>query len=397
MSSTPSYGTFANDLVVNTSGTLRVPPRATIASRLAGSGTLNVVDDYVRADFTGDWSDFTGQINIGPRSGSSEFRIVNSFGYGAAALFLSNGVTAYPTAGSATVEIGELAGASGSMLGPGNGNGANPTWLIGGKNTAATFAGQIKDADVTTAVKTGSGVWTLTGANSFTGGMIVSNGTLLVNNTTGSGTGSGAVEVLPGATLGGSGVIAGAVTIEADGTLSPGSSIGRLTFSNTLTLAEASITVIEINQALGTNDAVVCGGSVSFDGELVVTNLAGTLAAGDAFPIFSAASYSGDFVAIIGSPGPSLEWRFNPTNGVLSVISTAPPTAPTFDSFAISGGLPTFVIGGVPGYHYTIQASTNLVAWTNLVTTNPAAMPFGWTDSSATNFNRRFYRALVSP
>jgi fibronectin-binding autotransporter adhesin len=392
-SSTPSYGTFANDLVVTTSGTLRVPPRATIASRLTGGGTLNLVDDYVRADFTGDWSGFTGQINVGPRSGSSEFRIVNSFGYGAAAMFLSNGVTAYPTAGNATVVIGELAGASGSILGPGNGNGTNPTWLIGGRNSSAAFAGQIKDAGVTTVIKTGSGAWTLAGSNSFTGGLIVSNGAVLVNGSLA----NGAVEVLAGATLGGNGVIAGAVTIETDGALSPGISIGELTISNTLTLAEASTTLIEVNKSVGTNDTVVCSGAVSFDGELVVTNLAGTLAAGDSFTIFSAVNFAGDFAAIVGSPGPSLEWRFNPTNGVLSVINTAPPAAPTFNVFAISSGVPVFTIGGVAGFNYTIQASTNLIAWTNLMTTNPAVMPFGWSDVSATNFNHRFYRALVTP
>jgi autotransporter-associated beta strand protein len=324
MSSTPSYGTFANELVVNTSGTLRVPPRATIASRLTGGGTLNVVDDYVRADFTGDGSAFTGQINVGPRSGSSEFRIANTFGYGAAAMFLSNGVTAYPTAGTATVEIGELAGATNAVLGPGNGSGTNPTWLVGGKNTSATFAGSIRDAGVTTVIKTGSGTWTLSGSNSFTGGILVTQGTLLVNNPTGSGTGSGAVNVHEGASLGGNGTIAGPVTIQADAALSPGDGIGTLTISNSLKLAVDSITRIELDRALNTHDVVACG-SVSYDGALVVTNLGGTLSAGDSFPIFEAGSFAGSFFEILGSPGPLLGWDFNPTNGVLSVVGVEPP------------------------------------------------------------------------
>jgi autotransporter-associated beta strand protein len=60
--------------------------------------------------------------------------------------------------------------------------------------------------------KIGTGTLTLTGANTYTGETKVLEGTLLVNNTAGSGTGSGPVSV-DGGTVGGSGVIAGAVTI----------------------------------------------------------------------------------------------------------------------------------------------------------------------------------------
>ena len=46
-----------------------------------------------------------------------------------------------------------------------------------------------------TLTKDGSGTLTLTGTNIYTGGTTVNGGTLLVNNTAGSGTGSGAVTV----------------------------------------------------------------------------------------------------------------------------------------------------------------------------------------------------------
>jgi autotransporter-associated beta strand protein len=363
LSSTPSYGTFANDLIINSSGTLKVPPRATIASRLTGSGTLNLVDDYVRADFTGDWSTFTGQINVVPRSGGSEFRLANSFGYGAASIYLSNGITAYPTGDGVEVEIGELSGAPNSVLGPGNGSGTDPTWIVGGKNTSATFAGSIRDAGITTVIKTGSGTWTLSGSNTFSGGVIVSNGTLLVSNSTGSGTGSGAVEVQPGAKLGGNGTIAGVVTIEADATLSPGTVIGKLTLNNTLTLGADSTTYIEVNKSTATNDSVICNGTIHFDGNLIVTNLAGTLTAGDSFTVFTAAGYSGDFAEITGSPGAGMTWSFNPTNGILSVISVvAPPPSqfaatvsfPGYARAEVLTNIPLLVVLGtnIPGFSY---------------------------------------------
>lgn len=71
-------------------------------------------------------------------------------------------------------------------------------------------------------------------ANTYSGGTTVSNGRLLVNNSTGSGTGSGAVSVTPGGTLGGTGGITGTVTING-GILSPGASIESLS-SGALTL-----------------------------------------------------------------------------------------------------------------------------------------------------------------
>jgi len=54
-------------------------------------------------------------------------------------------------------------------------------------------------------------------------------------------------------------------------------------------------------------------------------------------------------------------------------------------------------INGAIGPDYTVQVSTNLVTWTNLLTTNPVAMPFNWADTNAAGFNRRFYRLLLGP
>jgi autotransporter-associated beta strand protein len=56
--------------------------------------------------------------------------------------------------------------------------------------------------------KMGESTLTLSAANTYSGGTSVNSGTLLVNNTTGSGTGFGNVTVDPSATLGGSGIIA---------------------------------------------------------------------------------------------------------------------------------------------------------------------------------------------
>lgn len=62
---------------------------------------------------------------------------------------------------------------------------------------------------------------TLSGANTYTGGTSVS-GTLLANNTSGSATGTGPVDVTANSVLGGKGTIKGAITLESNSILYPG-------------------------------------------------------------------------------------------------------------------------------------------------------------------------------
>jgi len=99
--------------------------------------------------------------------------------------------------------------------------------------------------------KKGNGTFTITGNSSYSGGTTVSTGKLLVNNSDGSGLGSGNVTVANSATLGGTGAFTGNVTV--NGTLSPGASIetlasGSLSFSNNSTFA------YEIDSSLSPGD-----------------------------------------------------------------------------------------------------------------------------------------------
>jgi hypothetical protein len=43
-----------------------------------------------------------------------------------------------------------------------------------------------------------------------------------------------------------------------------------------------------------------------------------------------------------------------------------------------------------------VQASSNLVNWSTLLVTNPAAMPFNWADTNTTA-PARFYRIKTGP
>jgi hypothetical protein len=56
-----------------------------------------------------------------------------------------------------------------------------------------------------------------------------------------------------------------------------------------------------------------------------------------------------------------------------------------------------FQVNGDSGPDYTIQASTDMTVWTNLLTTNSPALPFSWVDTNTALFRQRFYRLLLGP
>ena len=112
--------------------------------------------------------------------------------------------------------------------------------------TSATLSGNITGTGNLT--KTGTGTLVLSYANGYSGGTTVSGGTLLVTNTTGSGTGAGNVTVNTGGTLGGGtatggGGISGNITVNSGGTLDPGTSStsnGILTVGGNVTMSSGS-------------------------------------------------------------------------------------------------------------------------------------------------------------
>lgn len=174
------------------------------------------------------------------------------------------------------------------------------TRTIASSNSAnTTLSGVISNGGL---VKTGPGVLLLNGVNTYSGLTTVSNGT-----------------------LGGTGSIAGTVVVESNGNLAPGTTgIGTLTVTGNLTLNGS--TSVDINKTAGTKDLVTGIGTATYGGTLNVNNLAGTLAGGDSFTLFSATTHSGTFASFSpATPGAGLTWSF--TNGVLSVVgSVAPPT-----------------------------------------------------------------------
>ena len=102
--------------------------------------------------------------------------------------------------------------------------------------------------------KEGDGVVNLAGANGFLQPTFVNAGTLLVNNKTGSATGSGDVTVNGGAALGGAGRIAGSVTITDGAVLAPGDATGGMRIDAGLSFAASATVAFEIGSLIQTNE-----------------------------------------------------------------------------------------------------------------------------------------------
>jgi autotransporter-associated beta strand protein len=150
-------------------------------------------------------------------------------------------------------------------------------------------------------IKTGQGALRLTLSSSYAGGTTVSNGTLFVDNTIGSATGSGAVAVY-GGTLGGTGIISGPVTIASGGTLSPGSStpLGTLTINTAPTLNGTNFVQIDRNGVSPLADKInLTAGTLTYGGTLVVSNSGAALLGGEMFTNFVAPAYAGAFAATL--------------------------------------------------------------------------------------------------
>lgn len=204
-------------------------------------------------------------------------------------------------------------------------------------------------------IKDGSGPVYLSGANTYSGDTLVTVGKLALLNSASlsnsplislsaaatfdvTGFTNGVFTILPSQTLSGLGIVSGNLLVR--GTLAPGTNgaPGALTVSSNLTLTGS--TLIKLSKSANTNDVVRGMSSVVFGGTLMLTNLAGVLANGDVFRIFTAASYSGSFTDIV-PPAPGLGLRWNAaalTNDGTLRIETAPATNPPSITWAASGG-----------------------------------------------------------
>jgi autotransporter-associated beta strand protein len=223
-------------------------------------------------------------------------------------------------------------------------------------------------------IKKGSGTLTLTAANTYTGPTAISNGTLAVNGSLA----ATAVTVATNGTLAGTGNLGGAVTVNAGGAISPAGAgvIGTLTVSNNVTFQPNGKAVMELSKTAATNDLLRAiaptATTINFAGTLAVTNLAGTLANGDSFKLFSATNLTGSFNIVPSQPAIGLRWDASLLNtaGILKIVSLPNPG---ITNVAFSNG--NLIIGGTngtAGLSYRVLTSPDVLlpmsSWTAIGT-----------------------------
>jgi hypothetical protein len=197
---------------------------------------------------------------------------------------------------------------------------------------------------------------------------------------------SGAVAVLNGGSLGGTGTINGPVSVQCGGTLSPGTSIGALTINNSLTLTGNLL--VAINKSLSpSNNLVAVTGALTNAGAgvLTVTNLGPAFAAGDSFKLFSKPLANGGALTIAPLvPAMGLGWVNNlAVNGTLSVVTVATNSINLTATF--SNGIPVL---SWPMDHtgWRLQEQIN----------PPGGLGLNWVTVPASNLTNQFTFPIAS-
>jgi hypothetical protein len=188
--------------------------------------------------------------------------------------------------------------------------------------------------------KTGAGTLFLNGANSFTGGVTISNGTINLTGLL-----IGPVMINSGGTFSGNATVEAGdfdfANVTNNGTMHPGNSIGTISIGGNYTQGSGGVLDIEVNSS-GATDLVSIGGSASLNGAFSLTVDPGTYPATSTYTFLTASSVSGTFNSIIFS---SVGGQFTPqliyfpTSVELLLTTSAPFTnIVTGGNAAIVGG-----------------------------------------------------------
>ncbi len=270
--------------------------------------------------------------------------------------FIING-TIQPRNSTNTIVLGALNG-SGLLTGPQSGNtGTGATiYNIGGKNQDAVFNGNISSntadpGSLICLLKVGTGTQTLNGYNTFTGTNAVLAGTLLVNGTNQ----PQLTTVFANATLGGTGVINGPVTVNTGGILSPGmNSAGTLTINGNLTNTTPTLNYTLSSSPAGANDRINLTGTLALNGVQTFNfNLANNVLGAGTYDLIEGANNSVQTGASFASNLPGN------TRQNISFSAASPGSNPSYVRLVVAGSATSLLWSGTNGSSW----DTSTVNW----------------------------------
>ena len=236
----------------------------------------------------------------------------------------------------------------------------------------------------------------LAATNDYAGTTTVSNGTLLIE-----GIGGTNVITVAGGTLGGIGLIRGAVTVQPGGNLSPGDSSftsANLSVSNALTLNGTNTMDVNRSGGLFSGDLITNVTSLTYGGTLQLNLTGEPLSAGDIIQLYRFNSSTGAFAAISPeTPGSALKWDVShlTTDGTLRVANvnaTAPPMTAVVSGNHLTLSWPADHTGWIlqgQTNDTTVGISTNWVEVPGSVSTNSVTLAIDPANGAA------FYRLVL--
>ena len=317
--SSGSYSSASYPLVVEEGQTGRfyVDSRCTYSNTLTGGGTLYIYVPWVRSDFEGNWSNFTGTIVL---MNPNAFRNQSTYGYAKAVIDLgTEGV--FDDMKSQTVKIGSLKG-KGRLWGAG-------TWEIGYRDEDFTFQGNIETGVIK---KVGAGIMTLSSAMTSTANFLINEGGLTVTGLT-SGPGTSNVYIKYGAFMSGNGNIQGSIIVEEGGSLYAGLyQPNNLTAGTSFRTANVQMQagshfVVKVDPGMEKSDMMVTSGNFVARGNLIMQNISGQpYREGMSFQIVRPGTITGGFASVEPeSPGEGLEWDLNDftSTGRINVVAAS--------------------------------------------------------------------------
>ena len=220
-----------------------------------------------------------------------------------------------------------------SLEGGGNVSLVAAELTLGGNNRSTTYSGVIEGGGSVT--KIGSGTFTLTNANTFTGVMTVSNGVLNLQGSVG---GNAIIDAF--ALIKGTGTVVGSLIVNNQGIVSPGNSIGTLNVGGYIN--NGGIYEVEIDGA-GQSDLINCSGAAEINGgTVIVTSIDGVYDLAYKYTIVTAGSVTGIYSdAVSTSPLISPVLSYDPQHVYLLVDVNFISGARTCNQIAVANQIDT--------------------------------------------------------
>jgi uncharacterized protein with beta-barrel porin domain len=212
------------------------------------------------------------------------------------------GVTSLITVSApGTLDLSGFSQTIGSLAGSGTVNnsavGFPTTLTTGGDNTSTTFAGTIQNGNSALGLtKQGTGVFTLSGTNSYTGATTIDAGTLLVNGSIA----ASATTVNSGGTLAGTGTV-GNVTVNGGAVFAPGAigAPGTMAVAGNLAFAPGATYLVNVTPANAS--AANVSGTATLTGAHVQTVFAPGSYLVHSYAILTSGGLIGSFSGVTGN------------------------------------------------------------------------------------------------